>query len=1215
MISSVFAFGAFNPLMSKNSGITDIGQSHGNLVEVPFEKINVDPTITIINGVIVYSKRIVVADKCVTDKNGNEYCPMKRQECQGSLQYTNSSSTVHTNRMSCSNMNINASWDDGFQKCVITPKCPAGYTLVKDSNIYPDSKTACVKTVTTAPIEGQPVQSEWSWCDSCGDYITSKTKGIPHSMLPIVQIAGGSSVSLISSGTDVIYFGRYGISFNKYLLSTDATRPITIIVGNTNNPNDTKHAMVTYKPGDSLYFVNAGYPYIIYNGTKYFTNGTNTTYGGIDKPNVYTSAYPYSCPTGYTPVSANGQDIAYCEKQDAVNSTCDNPLFAKKYGNWCGGDKAEYTYYTYSCPNTSNEYGSEWNVIEKGGDCGEYNLQYDTDGDGLNDSCNLPSSPPNNCVMSTYKCPTDSTAKCVQDSQSNTGLFNFSSWITNDALGRWTPAQNDVVYNGIGKSMLLSNYLYNNSSIVLSTNITGQTSDNSLGYSMIFGYKNVHDYYEMKVNNSKIGFIKHSFNSSTNTQLEVTLKEQGITPDAYANLINGNLKLAVNANSLSITGKGVVLSYTSTIDMDLTGQIGFIGNTSKLGDTVRFYSSTFNGYTNPPNSTYVTWLQSDKSDLANKTFVELINNYTINGSYKASGYEYLSSEKCSNNNLFCDNGINNITIIGNTFYFEDRNNKVAGGFAVEGNCNFSGFINENGIDNTTLFSRLWSANENYYTGLEEGVTKVISTPSNQYLSLDFNNTAGAKYNTGYAYSNPSSNDKITISFLMNFRYNAQGDNVISAMPVALGRYNLWLKSDEDKKVVRLGFNTGNSDLYGITNFENYGNSWHRVTAVFTQGDVSKNELYIDGVKQSLSKQKTNGPANTSANISGGLTLGTWSLDNKQSYNGGISGLLVYKGALSQDEVKALSLPRSYSGISRLIAYGNKIMGYDINNKYLGSIESTCKLSGKVGTYQGDPITSAVVRDNRIEFWGQYENKGSLGYIEILKEVSNADKSDGYVHEFKDIEDMYAKGFVGIKTYNNGLTYAISKDPISITQCQNLIKGTTWYLGELSTADYQNNYAINSLSFEHNGGMGGHCIISTKVKHDNFLAKYGVKLITGSAPKSFYCSGLKCTEHICGTATCPNGFTGNILKEEDKAILQDKSICVEQECDINKKYFKYCGNPNGCDTKEPSVFMDEASQCKQMTCPNGGTFNPNTKSCETVGCKYIQKGDKCYKKLY
>jgi hypothetical protein len=55
----------------------------------------------------------------------------------------------------------------------------------------------------------------------------------------------------------------------------------------------------------------------------------------------------------------------------------------------------------------------------------------------------------------------------------------------------------------------------------------------------------------------------------------------------------------------------------------------------------------------------------------------------------------------------------------------------------------------------------------------------------------------------------------------------------------------------------IGFNSGVGDLYGSTAIDFLPNSWHKITAIFTHGDISQNKLYIDGNPVTLESLSSN----------------------------------------------------------------------------------------------------------------------------------------------------------------------------------------------------------------------------------------------------------------------------------------------------------------------------------------------------------------------
>ena len=117
------------------------------------------------------------------------------------------------------------------------------------------------------------------------------------------------------------------------------------------------------------------------------------------------------------------------------------------------------------------------------------------------------------------------------------------------------------------------------------------------------------------------------------------------------------------------------------------------------------------------------------------------------------------------------------------------------------------------------------------------------------------------------------------------------------MPMGWGIHDLWLVSNV------FGFNTGNSDVYGIAS-TGLANGWHHVAAVFTNGSVTNNQLYIDGVLQTLT-QRTSTPNNARAVVQSTLQVGGWTTTTGYRFGGRLDELKVYNGALSPTEVTAL----------------------------------------------------------------------------------------------------------------------------------------------------------------------------------------------------------------------------------------------------------------------------------------------------------------------
>ncbi|MFH1495906.1 MAG: DUF6701 domain-containing protein [Pseudomonadota bacterium] len=123
------------------------------------------------------------------------------------------------------------------------------------------------------------------------------------------------------------------------------------------------------------------------------------------------------------------------------------------------------------------------------------------------------------------------------------------------------------------------------------------------------------------------------------------------------------------------------------------------------------------------------------------------------------------------------------------------------------------------------------------------------------------------------------------------------DGTDSVMPIGWHLHDLWLQGGS------FGFNTANSDIYGISS-AGLANGWHHVVAVFTNGSVTSNQLYIDGVNQALTQRQST-PNLATAVVSSTLQIGGWTQDNSYRFTGRIDEVMVYRDALVQADVTAL----------------------------------------------------------------------------------------------------------------------------------------------------------------------------------------------------------------------------------------------------------------------------------------------------------------------
>jgi MSHA biogenesis protein MshQ len=133
--------------------------------------------------------------------------------------------------------------------------------------------------------------------------------------------------------------------------------------------------------------------------------------------------------------------------------------------------------------------------------------------------------------------------------------------------------------------------------------------------------------------------------------------------------------------------------------------------------------------------------------------------------------------------------------------------------------------------------------------------------------------------------------RTSVSFWM---YWSGTDNM---MPIGWDRHDLWLYSGA------FGFNTGNSDIFGIPSTGLAG-GWHHVVAVFNNGDYTSNKLYVDGVARALSQQLTT-QYTPNAFVQPTMYIGGWGYNDGYLFSGRIDEVRVYDGELSAAEVTAI----------------------------------------------------------------------------------------------------------------------------------------------------------------------------------------------------------------------------------------------------------------------------------------------------------------------
>ena len=119
----------------------------------------------------------------------------------------------------------------------------------------------------------------------------------------------------------------------------------------------------------------------------------------------------------------------------------------------------------------------------------------------------------------------------------------------------------------------------------------------------------------------------------------------------------------------------------------------------------------------------------------------------------------------------------------------------------------------------------------------------------------------------------------------------------SQMPIGWTSYDLWFSGD------KFGFNTGQSDIYGISGASaKLANNWHHIAAIFTNSGTTQNSLFIDGVEQPLSTVQGSGHGNRT--VGSNFRISGWTNSAGYKLNGLMDELRIYKRGLSASEVES-----------------------------------------------------------------------------------------------------------------------------------------------------------------------------------------------------------------------------------------------------------------------------------------------------------------------
>jgi hypothetical protein len=156
----------------------------------------------------------------------------------------------------------------------------------------------------------------------------------------------------------------------------------------------------------------------------------------------------------------------------------------------------------------------------------------------------------------------------------------------------------------------------------------------------------------------------------------------------------------------------------------------------------------------------------------------------------------------------------------------------------------------------------------------------------------------------------------TVEFMMRW------DGTSGSMPISFnglsgGTYNLWMCGPG-----AIGFNTANSDCYGTQNYTLPVNQWAHIVAVFNNGDTNKGLLYINGVRQNLSRVIASIPNVQS--VSSTMYISGYSSGPAYRFSGQLSDVAVFARELPADRILA---HYRASGIANADAYRGAVTGH------------------------------------------------------------------------------------------------------------------------------------------------------------------------------------------------------------------------------------------------------------------------------------------------
>lgn len=218
------------------------------------------------------------------------------------------------------------------------------------------------------------------------------------------------------------------------------------------------------------------------------------------------------------------------------------------------------------------------------------------------------------------------------------------------------------------------------------------------------------------------------------------------------------------------------------------------------------------------------------------------------------------------------------------------------------------------------------------------------------------------------------------------------------------------------------------------------------------------------------------------------------------------------------------------------------------------ITSTCDIYGHVGNFNLETgITGIYTEKDKLKFYDAFLEK-DIGDLTFREPIEPGYEVDGLI-----LKDFYASIFY------EGDTYFISQKECNSDKTPE----------ELNLKNFGNYKCIIKKT-------GNHTIDNiSKIKKTIGIEGYDV----------YKCSPISCENGACQTATCPEGYDGNIFSIGE--FIEDFE-CRDKVCDAKKPYSLYCGIKSECNESKSDVLKIKG-ECKQATCSKG-EFNKDKRKC-------------------